>query len=230
LRALVAASDQVHPEELARFRPPPSGGRPSAVLILFASGADGPEVLLIQRAATLNSHAGQPAFPGGATDPGDGGPAGTALREAAEEVGLEPAGVTVLAELPALHIPISGFDVTPVLAWWHTPTPVFPKDRAEVAAVHRVPIGELVDPVNRFQVAHPWGFVGPAFAVRGMVVWGFTAGLLSRLIELAGWSQPWNSADVRQLPDGPVEPGGAGRGGPVPLPASGNSGKPSTVG
>ena len=172
------------------------------MLILIGHGPAGPDVLLIQRAATLNSHAGQPAFPGGGVDPGDGGPAGTALREAAEEVGVDPAGVRVLATLPELHIPVSGYDVTPVIGWWHTPCAVWPLDLGEVAAVERVPVAELVDPANRFRVRHSTGFVGPAFDVRGMLVWGFTAGLLDTVLELAGWSRPWDSSVLRDLPAG----------------------------
>lgn len=183
-----------------RLRPPPTGGRASAVLVLFGSGPDGPDVLLIERASTLPSHAGQPAFPGGAADPGDGGPAATALREAAEEVGVEPSGVTVLAELPTLHIWVSGFDVTPVLAWWHRPAAVRPVDPGEVASVHRVPLAELAEPANRFRLRHPHGYLGPAFAVRGMVVWGFTAGVLDHLMDAAGLSRPWDAGDVRELP------------------------------
>jgi 8-oxo-dGTP pyrophosphatase MutT (NUDIX family) len=202
LQPLLDALAEPGPTQLARFLPPEDGGgRPSAVLILFGEGPDGPDVLLIQRAKTLNSHAGQPAFPGGGTDPGDGGPAGTALREAAEEVGVDPAGVRVLAILPALHITVSRYDVTPVIAWWHTPVAVSPVDPGEVAAVERVPIAELVDPANRFRVRHRRGFVGPAFSVRGMLVWGFTAGLLDAVLEQAGWARPWDRSDIRELPD-----------------------------
>lgn len=201
LRRLVNAAGRVRPDELARYLPPEGGGgRPSAVLILLGEGPYGPDVLLIQRAATLTSHAGQPAFPGGAADPGDAGPADTALREAVEEVGLDPAGVRVFAELPALHIPVSGFDVTPVLAWWHTPSVVAPVDVAEVAAVERVPVAELADPAHRFRVGHPSGYVGPAFGVRGLLVWGFTAGLLDKVLQLAGWALPWDTSQIRELP------------------------------
>ena len=200
LQPLLDAIDRLRPEQLSRYLPPEDGGRPSAVLVLFGEGPDGPDVLLIQRADTLYSHAGQPAFPGGGTDPGDGGPAGTALREAAEEVGVDPAGVRVLAVLPALHIPVSGYDVTPVIAWWHTPCAVSPVDVGEVAAVERVPVAELADPANRLRVRHASGFVSPAFAVRGMLVWGFTAGLLDTVLELAGWSRPWDRSVVRDLP------------------------------
>ncbi len=180
---------------LSRMTPPPGRmARASAVLILFGETVSGPDVLLIERAANLRSHAGQPAFPGGAIDPEDSGPVAAALREAAEEAGVEAAGVEVLAELPRLWVPPSGFAVTPVLAFWARPNPVRVVDHAEVARVERVPVAELVDPANRVIATHPLGFVGPGFEVAGMLVWGFTALLLDRILDLAGWAVPWPQA------------------------------------
>ena len=75
-------------------------------------------------------------------------------------------------------------------------------DPREVASVHRVPIDDLTDPANRGSVRHPSGFVGPAFEVADLVVWGFTGGLLSRLIALAGWERPWDAARTLTLPTG----------------------------
>ncbi len=124
----------------ARLRPPPGGGRPSAVLVLFGMGPDGPDLLLVQRGPGLRRHSGQPAFPGGAIDEGDAGPVPAALREAAEEAGVEASGVEVLAVLPDLFIARSGFAVTPVLAWWRRPVPVAAADPPEVTAVARVPL------------------------------------------------------------------------------------------
>ena len=189
----------VRPEQLSRFLPPPEGGRESAVLVLFGEGADGPDLLLIQRASTVSSHPGQPAFPGGALDDTDADAVAAALREAEEETGLDPAGVHVLGSLPQLWLPPSGFVVTPVVAWWREPSAVGVVDPGEVERVVRVPVAELVDPANRVSVRHSSGFVGPAFAVRGLLVWGFTAGLLSRMFALAGWERPWDASVVREL-------------------------------
>lgn len=200
LRPLAVAAAQVRPEQLSPFLPPPDGGRQSAVLVLVGEGPAGPDLLLIERAEAMRSHPGQPAFPGGGADPGDAGPVQTALREATEEVGLDPAGVQVLATLPGLWLPPSGYVVVPVLAWWHTPGLVYVADPAEVAGVHRVPVSELVNPAARVRVRHPSGWVGPAFDVRGLLVWGFTAGLLDRLLALAGWERPWDPSRVRDLP------------------------------
>jgi 8-oxo-dGTP pyrophosphatase MutT (NUDIX family) len=184
------------------MRPPAAGGRRSAVLILFGDGPDGPDLLFIQRSEGLRRHAGQPAFPGGAIEDGDDGPVGAALREAAEETGLDPAGVEVLGTLPELYITRSGFRVVPVLAWWREPTAVRPVDIAEVAAVERVPVAALADPACRVMLRYPSGHTGPAFRIGSMLIWGFTALLVDRLLALAGWERPWDSAAVAELPEG----------------------------
>jgi 8-oxo-dGTP pyrophosphatase MutT (NUDIX family) len=210
LQPLVTAAGEVTPDQLSRFTPPDEGGRASAILILFGPGENarepvpshGPvgDVLLIERAHDMRSHPRQVAFPGGAVDPDDDGPVAAALREAMEETGLEPAGVDVVTTLPPLFLPPSGFVVTPVLAWWREPSAVSVVDPREVASVHRVPLRELLDPANRMQVTHPSGYVGAAFRVSGLLVWGFTAGLLDRLLRLAGWEQPWDRDRFEELP------------------------------
>jgi 8-oxo-dGTP pyrophosphatase MutT (NUDIX family) len=201
LSPLVAAAQRVDAAELSRFLPPEDGsGRASAVLIALRDGPDGPAVLLIERAADMRAHAGQVAFPGGAIDPDDADAPAAALREANEEVGLDPATVRIVAQFPALFIPVTGYVVTPVLAWWRRPHPVAPVDPVEVAHVAVVPIAELADPANRFRVSHPSGLVGPGFTAAGLFVWGFTAGLLDRVLTLGGWARPWDPTRVEALP------------------------------
>jgi 8-oxo-dGTP pyrophosphatase MutT (NUDIX family) len=210
LRELADAAASMEIDPL--IQPPARGGRASAVLILFGEGRDGPDnpdVLLIQRSEGLRLHAGQPAFPGGAIDAADGGPVAAALREAAEEVGVDPGGVDIVATLPELFIPRTGFRVVPVLAWWRRPSAVAPVDSGEVAAVERVSVGELADPAARLTVRGPSGFLSPAFQVRGMLIWGFTAALVDRLLALAGWERPWNAARVMDLGSSLGGPGSA---------------------
>ena len=179
---------------------PEAAGRPAAVLILFGPGADGPDLLLVQRSPGLRRHAGQPAFPGGAIDESDRGPVQAALREAAEEARVDPSAVQVLAVLPEMFIWRSGFTVTPVLAWWRRPAPVGPGDPAEVSAVARVAVADLADPAHRLSIRLPSGAAGPAFRVAGMLVWGFTAMLVDRLLALGGWEVPWDASRAEDLP------------------------------
>ena len=195
LRDLAAAASTMDVPRI--LRPPASGGRRSAVLILFG---DGPDLLFIQRSEGLRRHPGQPAFPGGAIDDGDDGPVGAALREAAEETGLDPAGVEVLGTMPELFIPHSGFRVVPVLAWWREPSAVGPVDTGEVAAVERIPIADLADPAHRVMLQNPSGRIGPAFRIGSMLIWGFTAGLVDQLLALAGWERPWDATVALNLP------------------------------
>jgi len=182
------------------LRPPASRGRRAAVLLLFGEGPLGPDVLLIQRSARGRTHAGQPAFPGGGVDPEDDGPIGAALREAGEETGLDPAGVRVLGTMSELYLSHSDNRVTPVLGWWHTPCAVHAASPDEVESVERVPVGELVDPANRMILRHPSGHLGPAFRVRGLLVWGFTAGVLDRVLGGSGFELPWNRSRVEDIP------------------------------
>lgn len=187
---LVTAIDGLRPGDFSRFPAPPESARPSAVLMLFGEGPSGPDLLLTLRASTMRAHSGQPAFPGGALQDEDEGVTQCALRETQEEVGVDPTSVTVAAELPPLWVPVTGFMVTPILGWWHRPGPVLPQE-SEVAEVHRVPVSELADPANRVRVRHPSGYIGPGFDVAGMLVWGFTGGLVDALITMGGWQQPW---------------------------------------
>jgi 8-oxo-dGTP pyrophosphatase MutT (NUDIX family) len=199
LDPVIAALDTIEGKDLTAFLPPEEGdARESAVLVLFGEGPDGPDLLLTERSHTMRSHPGQVSFPGGKLDPGET-PVEAALREAQEETGLDPGGVEVLASLPDLWVPPSGNVVTPVLAWWRDPTEVR-ADEDEVAAVARVPIADLAEPANRLQLTHPSGLIGPAFDVADMLVWGFTAGLLDRLLALGGWERPWDRTRVAPLP------------------------------
>ena len=178
-------------------------GRQSAVLMLFGPAAGGGEdVVLTERAATLRKHAGQVSFPGGAIDDTDDGPVDAALREAREEVGLDASGVDVVGQLPRLPLSVTGFSVTPVLAWWEQPSPIHAVDPGEVARVVQLPLDALLDPAHRFTATHPSRrFKAPAFEVGDVYIWGFTAIVLSETLDLAGLTRPWDEHDERVVPE-----------------------------
>ncbi|MBG6216140.1 8-oxo-dGTP pyrophosphatase MutT (NUDIX family) [Arthrobacter sp. CAN_A6] len=181
--------------------------RRAAVLMLFGALRPGPhpdpsalqpadlDVLLMERAGSLNNHPGQVSFPGGAVDPSDVDERAAALREAEEETGLDPLGVEVLGVLPEVGLPVSNFLVTPVLAWWARQTPVAVVSEAESTQVFRVPVGDLLNPSNRrTAVVRRRGSTmrSPAFVLPNATVWGFTAILLDSLFEGLQWTQPWD--------------------------------------
>jgi 8-oxo-dGTP pyrophosphatase MutT (NUDIX family) len=191
----------------------PSLARRAAVLILFGALDDVPaesgkplapadlDVLLLERAHTLDDHPGQVAFPGGGIDP-DELPIAAALREAHEETGVDPAGVEVFGELPELALPRGNYLVTPVLGWWASPSPVRVVDYAESAQVFRVPVRDLLDPENRAMATVTrmnQTFQSPAFTVNGVVVWGFTGMILNELFDQLGWSVPWDRTRLHPL-------------------------------
>ena len=198
---VIARVHEEPPHYFERFRPPPDPPRRSAVLMLFGPDPRGGEdVVLSERAHTMRSHAAQVSFPGGGLEDGDAGPIDAALREAEEEVGVDPESVDIVGSLPPLFLGPSGHAVTPVLGWWPAPHPIRAVDEAEVAQVVRVPIESLVDPANRFHATHPSGYRGPAFETAGLFVWGFTAMLLSELLDLAGLTAAWDESAERELP------------------------------
>lgn len=174
--------------------------RHAAVLIVLGAHDDHGKVLLIERAFGEDPHAGQVAFPGGQVDVGDESRVATALREANEETGLQADSVHILGEFPSVWLAPSGFFVTPVIAWWHKPHDLGIQDAQEVRGIHQVPLADLVSPTNRFQVRASNGFTAPAFQIDSLTVWGFTGALLSEVIDLAGWAQPWDETIVRHMP------------------------------
>jgi hypothetical protein len=90
----------------------------------------------------------------------------------------------------------------PVLGWWHSPGPVSAVDPSEVAAVERIRLAELADPACRLTVRNPAGRIGPGFRVKGLLIWGFTAALVDRLLALSGWEIPWDTGIVHELETG----------------------------
>ena len=195
LQPVVDVMRDITAESITRFVPPDGQGRHSAVLVLLGESETGLEPLEVGV-----DFRGEPCMDCVAhlrpVEDDDADAAAAALREAHEETGLDPSGVVVFGQLPDLWVPVNDFVVTPVMGWWRAPSPVHAKDLAEVASVHRIPIAELTDPANRCLVRHPSGYIAPGFTVRNMVVWGFTAGVLSKLFDRVNWSQPWDTGRV----------------------------------
>jgi 8-oxo-dGTP pyrophosphatase MutT (NUDIX family) len=196
------------------FPPIVGSAQPASVLVLFGRLDSIPaqtdemtvaadlDVLLQRRAATLSSHPGQVSFPGGRREEHDADAVATALREAQEETGLDPAGVDVLATLAELPLAASNHLVTPVLGWWRSPSQVAAVDHAETVEVFRVPVAQLLDPATRFtstisRMGRTWK--GPAFDVDGTVVWGFTAMVLDALFDATGWTVAWDRSVERPI-------------------------------
>ncbi|GAA4363403.1 CoA pyrophosphatase [Nocardioides caricicola] len=205
LEPVRAGAEAISADDLTKFTPPPGGdARRGAVLMLFGEGPQGGELLLTERAHDMRSHPGQVSFPGGSVDPGET-VVQAALREAEEEIGLDPAEVEVFGRLPELWLPPSNFAVTPILGWWREPGEVSIVSRAEVHAIHHVPISELLDPEHRVMVRVPRGdYRSPGFLIgpdKDVILWGFTGGIIARLFDYLGWTRPWDESRVRDLPD-----------------------------
>jgi 8-oxo-dGTP pyrophosphatase MutT (NUDIX family) len=179
-------------------------GVPASVLLALApvEGADDLELVLVQRPDHLRQHAGQVGLPGGAVEPGDADGVAAALREAQEEVGLDPAGVRVLGSLDRTYLPVSDFDVLPVVGIWDGLAPLVPSPD-EVAGILRPTLRQLADPANHgslpfsaimgeeaLRVRNVPDLPGPVFWVDGTLVWGFTAGLLVGFLEAVGLPAP----------------------------------------
>jgi 8-oxo-dGTP pyrophosphatase MutT (NUDIX family) len=171
-------------------RPPirsaPATARAAAVLVLVVPGDDGEAlVVLTERVDRGGHHSGEVSFPGGRTEPGDADPAATALREAAEEVGLDPAAadVRVIGHLEQFWIPVSDYQVTPVLAIAGR-RPVLVPSPSEVARIVEAPLGSFLPdgPIEIVEaVVQDWPLRYGAYQVDGLRVWGATARILGQL-------------------------------------------------
>lgn len=186
--------------DLTQFLPPEGKEvRRGAVLMLFGEG----DVLLTERAHHMRSHPGQVSFPGGGIDPGET-PVQAALREAWEEIGVDPGGVEIFGSLPELWLPPSNFAVTPIMGWWREPGPVRVASPDEVHEIHRVALRELFAPEHRIEVRHPSGWHSPGFLIgddKDVILWGFTGGILTRFFSFLGWLPPVDDPPVHDLPD-----------------------------
>ena len=163
----------------------PKDPAPAAVLFPLVDRDEGLTVLLTQRASQLARHAAQIAFPGGRVDETDADMAGAALREAREEIGLDPARVQVFGYLPD-HVVISGFRVTPVLGLVSPPFSL-ELNPHEVAGVFEVPLGHVLDSANhkaRLRKVGDEEMLLYDFPWEGQNIWGATAGMLLTFVRM----------------------------------------------
>lgn len=172
------------PRALRRSFSQSGQARQGAVMMLLYPGSHGLNTLLTRRPETLNSHAGQIAFPGGAQDPHEN-LAQTALRETFEEVGVPPQQIEVLGALTTIYIPVTDYEVHPFVGWMPA-RPTFQPSTHEVAELIETPLTLLLEPATR--VVETWQLHGfdvrvPFFQVNGHKVWGATAIILSEFVE-----------------------------------------------
>ncbi len=172
-------------------RPDPAALRPAAVLVPVVVREPDLTVLFTQRAVHLKEHSGQVSFPGGRVHAEDASPEETALREAREEIGLDPARVELLGRMPEYYTR-TGFRITPVVG---IVTPPFDlrADANEVEEIFEVPLVFLLDPANRRRESREWqGELRYFFSMpyEGRYIWGATAGMLVNLASLLAAVQP----------------------------------------
>ena len=190
------AHRRLAPEPRPGWRPGvvPDHATPAAALVLLYPLDDAPHVLLTVRAGRLGKHAGQVSFPGGLIDAGES-VRDAALREAFEEVGLDPAAVRVAGALSPLYITVSNFAIHPVVGVAAS-TPRLRPSAAEVARLLPAPLAALADPANLRRGTRWRGDLPcdvPYFEVRNERVWGATAMVLAELLTLLGLAprSPW---------------------------------------
>jgi 8-oxo-dGTP pyrophosphatase MutT (NUDIX family) len=172
--ARAIAGDEGHAARVS-----PAGRIPAAVLLGIVGRAHGPHILLTQRTAHLKDHAGQISLPGGHIEREDAGSVAAALREAREEIALDPRRVQVLGELP-VYDTVTGFRIHPVVGWIEPPLALVP-DPFEVAEVFEVPLGFALDPANHERDSYERNGERRHYWVlrwQGRYIWGATAGIL----------------------------------------------------
>ena len=180
-------------EAQSRMTPVPRGARPlemtgkprqGAVLVMLFREDGITHLVLTRRRDDLNDHAGQISFPGGRREEGEPLKK-TAVREAHEEIGIDPSRLDHLGHLSTLYIPPTDYEVHPFVAW-HQGLPNLKRQPAEVAEILQVPLDHLLEPANRYE--EPWQIRGyqvqvPYYLVGEHKVWGATAMMLSEFLE-----------------------------------------------
>ena len=174
----------------------PAGARRAAALVLLFPTERGAALVLTVRSHALPTHPGQVSLPGGAVEEGETLDA-AALREAHEEVALDPREVRIVAPLTPLHIPVSGFALHPIVGVSDR-RPALRAADGEVARILEVPVADLADPASvrrSTDVRDGREYDVPSFSVAGERVWGATAMVLAELLWVIGCApDPWRAA------------------------------------
>lgn len=165
--------------------PGPSAKRAAVLVLIHPDDDRDARVVLTERATRDGHHSGEVSFPGGRAEPDDDWPVGTALREAAEEVALDAVatGLRVIGQLERFWIPVSNFEVTPVVALAERP-PELRASEAEVASILHAPLDLFVPdaPVEMVERrVRDWPLRYGVYRIDGLAVWGATARILSQL-------------------------------------------------
>jgi 8-oxo-dGTP pyrophosphatase MutT (NUDIX family) len=170
---------------------PEPGDRLAAVLALLV-GEEEPELLFTERAAMLSRHAGEMSFPGGLQDPDDADLRATAVRETAEELGVDVPAGAVLGALPAIHTFVSGILVTPFVAVLAS-LPALTVSVAEIARVVRVPLRELatIEEQRVLREENDMTWRGWWYVDGDTTVWGATGFMVHALLEIVRKEAPW---------------------------------------
>jgi 8-oxo-dGTP pyrophosphatase MutT (NUDIX family) len=166
--------------------------REAAVLAPVIERSTGPHLLFTKRADHLGEHAGQMSFPGGGREPSDTSSEATALREAEEEIGLDPAETGIVGRLDDIHT-VTRYAVRPFVA--RIPGRTYTPDEREVAEIAVLPVAGLTDPANYDSERRDHPYYGDIrlhfFRVDGYTVWGATARILVQFLRLATeWEMP----------------------------------------
>ncbi|MDO4927994.1 MAG: CoA pyrophosphatase [Corynebacterium sp.] len=182
------------------LRRPFAAQKKAAICILCTGDThEDARVILTHREPAMRQFSGHISFPGGHIDRTDITPIAAGLREANEEIALDPDSVKVIRQIRPVAVRTARYPVYPVLCWWDKPHAVYAASPEEVDEVLTVRLADLADLDNclHTRIGH---FKAPAFWCEGYLIWGFTAGLLATMLEISGWHIAWeqvNSYDLK---------------------------------